>query len=150
MKNAEEILKDKNRSILAVSQDTTVFTAVKMMVENKVGAILVMKDADIVGMWTERDLMRNVLLPDFEPKTSLIGTLMMEGVDIVPHNISVNELFNEFILRQKRHLLVKKHTKFIGLLSAKDATKAYYEELRTYVTLQFYEKPLRNFDKKKK
>lgn len=148
MKTAEDILKDKNRPILAVSDDTSIFNAVQIMVEKKVGAILVKKNDEIVGMWTERDLMRNVLLPNFDATTSQIGTHMVEGVNTVPHDISVNELFNKFIVLQKRHLLVKKYNKFIGLLSAKDATKAYYEELRTYVTLQFYEKPLRDFDKK--
>ena len=150
MKTAEEILKDKNRPILTVSTETDIATAVQTMVDNKVGAILVKNEEEIVGMWTERDLMRNILLPGFDPATSLIGMHMMEGVDIVPHDISVNELFNEFIEQQKRHLLVKKFKKFIGLLSASDATKAYYHELRSYVTIQFYEKPLRNFDKKKK
>ncbi len=97
MKNAEDVLKDKNRPILAVSVDTDIATAVQTMVDNKVGAILVKKDDDIVGMWTERDLMRNILIPGFDPATAPIGTQMTEGIDSVSHDTSVNDLFNTFI-----------------------------------------------------
>jgi len=149
MKTAEKVLQEKNRPIIAVSADTAILDAVQTMVDNKVGAILVTEGAEIFGMWTERDLMRNILIPGFDPATSPIGRYMMEGVYFVAHDVSVNELFNTFIEHKTRHLLVKRHTKFIGLLSLHDAIKAYYDELRSYVTIQFYEKPLRNFDKKK-
>ena len=149
MKTAETILQEKNRPILAVSADTPILTAVQTMVDNKVGAILVKEDDEIFGMWTERDLMRNILIPGFDPATSPIGRHMTEGVIFVAHDISVNELFNTFIANKTRHLLVKRYAKFIGLLSLHDAIRAYYSELRSYVTLQFYEKPLRDFDKKK-
>jgi CBS domain-containing protein len=149
MKTAETILREKNRPILAVSADTPVLTAVQTMVDNKVGAILVKGDDEIIGMWTERDLLRNTLIPGFDPATSPIGRYMMEGIDLVTHDVSVNELFNTFIEHKTRHLLVKRYNKFIGLLSVHDAIKAYYDELRSYVTIQFYEKPLPNFDKQK-
>ena len=147
MKNAEEVLKSKNRPIITVTCDTNILTAVKTMVDNKVGAILVNEGDEIVGMWTERDFMRNMLIPGIDPSKTSICEYMTVGVDTVSYDLSVNELFNEFITHRKRHLLIEKHGKNIGLLGVHDVIKAYYQELRGYVSLQFYEKPLRDFDK---
>ena len=67
MKTAEDIIREKNRETLSVTRGTLIYEAVRIMVANKVGAILVRENEEIVGVWTERDLLRNTLEEDFDP-----------------------------------------------------------------------------------
>jgi CBS domain-containing protein len=61
-------------------KNTTVYDALRKMLENKIGAILVSDNDQIVGIWTERDLMRNSISEGFNPRTAKIGDYMTEGV----------------------------------------------------------------------
>ena len=68
MNTAEDIVNDKNQQILTVSFDDTVQTACEFMVGNKIGAVLVEKNEEYVGVWTERDLLHNITKEGFDPK----------------------------------------------------------------------------------
>ena len=57
MKTAEDIINDIGTGFIAVSPETTVYEAVKIMAENKIGNLLIQKDNEIIGIWTERDLL---------------------------------------------------------------------------------------------
>ena len=70
MKTAEDIVKDKKADIVSVSYDQSVQQACQLMVDKKIGAILVKKEAAYVGIWTERDLLRNMTAPGFNPETA--------------------------------------------------------------------------------
>ncbi|MBN2365498.1 MAG: CBS domain-containing protein, partial [Calditrichaeota bacterium] len=72
MKTAEEILKDKDGGLITVSPDTTIVEALRIMIENQIGAILIKENDKITGIWTERDLMRNTVQGDFDPKKARI------------------------------------------------------------------------------
>ena len=76
MKTAEDILKDKQRDIVSISWNRTVYQACRKMVENKIGAILVKKDDEYVGIWSERDMLRNIIAEGFDPKTEKVGDHM--------------------------------------------------------------------------
>lgn len=147
MKTTEDIVNETHRKITTVQPETTAYDAVQAMVANKIGAILVAADKEIIGIWTERDLMRNVLLPDFDLKSSMIKDLMKTGLHSVSHDITVNKLLNSFIEYEERYLLVKKNNRYIGLVALNDAVNEYYQELRSYFSLQFYESPLKSPDK---
>jgi CBS domain-containing protein len=73
MKTAEDILEDKQRDIVYISWDQTVYQACRKMVENKIGAILVKKDDEFVGIWSERDLLRNIISEGFDPEQAKVG-----------------------------------------------------------------------------
>ncbi len=72
MKTAGEILKEKNREMVCISSDKTIRDAIRFMNDNNIGAILVKEKDQIVGIWTERDLLHNMNLPEFNPDTDLI------------------------------------------------------------------------------
>ncbi len=61
METAKNMVGDKERKIVSVPVGTTLFATLQTMNENKVGAILVTRDEKIVGIWTERDLMQDVI-----------------------------------------------------------------------------------------
>ena len=67
MITAGEMVRQKGSEILSVGKNTTVYDALRKMLENKIGAILVSDNDQIVGIWTERDLMRNSISEGFNP-----------------------------------------------------------------------------------
>jgi CBS domain-containing protein len=70
---AEDIIRDKSEEPLHVSPDITIYEAVKLILKNKDTAVLVKKEDKIVGIWTERDLLRNIATEGFHLKTAKIG-----------------------------------------------------------------------------
>jgi signal-transduction protein with cAMP-binding, CBS, and nucleotidyltransferase domain len=146
MRTAGEILKDKELEILSVSPDTTISEALQLMIKNQVGAMLIKKDEEIVGIWTERDLMRNTVTAGFDPKTAKIGDYMTTGLLSAPHDNSCYELLDKFLGMRLRHLLITKDDKYIGLVSIGDVIKsclqAKDEELRKlnkFISWEYYE-----------
>jgi CBS domain-containing protein len=107
-----------------VTLDATVYDAVTMMVENKVGSTLIKDDTRIVGIYTERDLMRNCIDPNFDMKTARMGDYMSKGLKFAPHTDSAYELMDKFLGLRLRHLLIDRDDEFIGLLSIGDVIKA--------------------------
>jgi len=134
MKTAEDILLDKGDEIICVTEDVTVFEALKVMTANNIGAILVERGDDVVGIWTERDLMRNVLTEGFDPKTARIGDYMITNLRFASAKDSVYMLMDKFLGLRLRHLLIKKDGKYIGLLSPGDTLKVILHEKTSELT----------------
>ena len=146
MNTAEDILKDKNREMLWVSSDQTIQEVIELMVKNRIGAILVKKGGDIVGIWTERDLLRNLVSPGFDPRRAPIGEYMSSPLHSAPHDASLESLEEMFLGLFIRHLLIEKEGSYIGLLSIGDVLRANLlekdrkiKELNSLASWQYYE-----------
>ena len=125
MKTAENILKDKRiPNMVTVSENTTIFEAVKLMVSNNIGAMLVTQNEQIKGIWTERDFLRNMLEPGFDPKTARIGDYMKTDLKSAAHDTPIIKLEEIFLGLYIRHILIKKKKKYIGMLSIGDVIRA--------------------------
>lgn len=125
MITAQDILNEKRTpSMVTISENTVIFEAITLMVENKIGAMLVGKGDDIQGIWTERDFLRNTLEPGFDPKTSRIGDYMSTDLIFADHNTPVIKLQEKFLGLFIRHILIKKKKKYIGMLSVGDVIRA--------------------------
>ena len=74
MQTAEDIVRMKNSAIISVSPQATIAEALQTMVAHKIGAILIMDAGLIAGIWTERDLMRNIQQDpgEYLPQSQLI------------------------------------------------------------------------------
>ena len=146
MKTAEDIVNDKKREIICIPHDHTIYQAAQKMVENKIGVILVTKNDVIVGIWSEKDLLCDIINPEFDPKTAKIGDYMTTPVRCAPHDARVHKLEEMFLGLFVRHLLVEKAGKYIGLISIGDVTRASliekernFKELNTLVSWEYYE-----------
>ena len=125
MKTAGDLLREKaNREMIFVAADTSIHDALNIMVEHRIGAMLIRDGDDIVGIWTERDLMRNTVTPDFDAKSARIGDYMTKGLKSASYDESIYSLQDKFLGMRLRHLLVEKDGKFVGLLSTGDVVKA--------------------------
>ena len=128
MKTAAEILQDKDSHLISVAPDTSIIEALRIMIKNHIGGILIQEGDDIVGIWTERDLMRNSITANFDVKTAKIKDYMTTGLLSAPHTDTVYQLLDKFLGMRLRHLLIKKDGQYIGLLSIGDVIKATLQE----------------------
>jgi signal-transduction protein with cAMP-binding, CBS, and nucleotidyltransferase domain len=128
MKIAEDLICDKNRDIVSVPVTATVGEAVALMEKENVGCLLVKSDGGIVGIWTERDLARDLAIDGFGIESARIGDYMSHPVISCEWNESVYNLMDKFLGLRVRHLLVEKDGESLGLLSAGDVMKAAIRE----------------------
>jgi signal-transduction protein with cAMP-binding, CBS, and nucleotidyltransferase domain len=125
MITASEILENKGAKMFSIDMNSTVADALHVMIENKIGAILVTdEENEIRGIWTERDLMKNVITEGFYSKTTKIKDVMSTKLISSPHTESLFQLMDKCLGMRLRHLLIEKDGKYIGLLSAGDLTRA--------------------------
>jgi CBS domain-containing protein len=128
MQTAEDIVGKKKNDIISVTPQTTISEALRTMVDHKIGAVLIIEEGEIVGIWTERDLMRNMLQEGFDPQNALIGDFMVREVKFAAHDDTVYDLMDKLLGLRLRHLPVEKENKFIGLLSIGDVLRASLHE----------------------
>lgn len=143
---AEEIALHKQEEILFVPPGTTVYDAVKLILEKNGTAVLVREKEKVTGIWTERDLLRDVTLEGFDLKTAKIGDYMSSPVISAPHTDTVLQLIDKFLGLKVRHLMIEKGGECIGLLYVRDAIRAAltertreFEELDKMVSWEYYE-----------
>ncbi|MBZ0179877.1 MAG: CBS domain-containing protein [Melioribacteraceae bacterium] len=145
MKTAAELLQEKGNEIFSVPPDSTIYDALQLMNKNNIGAMLVEEDGNIIGIWTERDLTRNMLRDGFDIRKTKIKDVMISDLIKVPHDCTTYKMMDIFLGKRLRHLLVEKEGKFIGLLSTGDVIKANLmaksqelEELNKIVSFEYY------------
>lgn len=125
MKTAQDILQEKKApEMVTISENTTIYDAIARMVENKIGAMLVTGGGEIIGIWTERDYLKNTLEPGFDPKSARICDYMNSDLIAVAHDTPIIELQEKFLGLYIRHILIEKEQKYIGMLSVGDVIRA--------------------------
>ena len=146
MHRAIDLLEEKRREMILISADKPVFEALKIMVENNIGAIVVEENGQIAGIWTERDFLRNSLLPDFDPTRTKVGGLMTRKLHSAPHDTPLARLQEMYLGLFIRHIFIEKNGRFIGLLSIGDVLRASLiekdrriRELNEIVSWDYYE-----------
>jgi len=128
MKTAEDILNEKDRSIISVRKNAAVYESLKLMVKNNIGAIVI-KDGDrVVGIFTERDLLKISVKKMVDPEKTMIKDLMTTNLFSAPYNDPIYLLLDKILGKRVRHIFIEKEGKYIGILSAGDVTKASLNE----------------------
>ena len=117
------ILSQKSGEIFSVTPDTTVHDAVAMMDEKNVGALLVMKGAKLVGMLSERDYTRKVMLRGKKSADTKVSEIMSSKLTVAHPNEGVEECLRVMTDKRFRHLPVLDGEKVIGVISIGDLVK---------------------------
>ncbi|SCK34160.1 Predicted signal-transduction protein containing cAMP-binding and CBS domains [Variovorax sp. HW608] len=129
MKTVAEILKAKGSSaVYALAPSATVFEAVKLMAEKNVGALLVMEGERIVGVVTERDYARKVVLLARSSKDTLLRDVMTSAVIYVRPSQTSEECMALMTESRVRHLPVLDDGRLVGLISIGDIVKGIISE----------------------
>jgi len=114
------VLQHKGTTIWSVSPDTTVFEAIKLMAEKNIGALLVMSDGKLVGVFTERDYTRKVALQGKSSRETRVREICTSQVISVGPRHSVEECMKLMTEHRVRHLPVVEADKVVGLVSIGD------------------------------
>ena len=129
MKTVAEILKAKGSSaVYSIAPSATVFEAVKLMAEKNVGALLVMEGERIVGVVTERDYARKVVLLARSSKDTPLRDVMTSAVIYVRPNQTSEECMALMTESRVRHLPVLDGERLVGLISIGDIVKGIISE----------------------
>lgn len=124
MKTIRQLLQTKNNpGIFSVSPDTTVFDCLKLMAEKEIGALLVLEREKLVGVFSERDYARKVVLHGKSSKETPVREVMSEKVVYVRPTQTVEECMAVMTDKRVRHLPVLDGEKVLGVLSIGDLVK---------------------------
>lgn len=122
------ILQKKHGDVISVSPDTTVYSALEKMEENHVGALLVMDNGRFVGIITERDYARKVILKGKASKETLVKEIMSEHPVTVTPDTTMEQCMALMTSKYIRHLPVFDNNNLVGLVSIGDIVKYIIEE----------------------
>ena len=124
MKTVRDILKVKGTDVWCVDPDATVFDALQRMAEKEVGALVVTQDAQIVGLISERDYARKVILHGRASPTTLVKEIMTGQVVYTHLDQSIEECMALVTEKRIRHLPVMAEGKLVGVISIGDLVKS--------------------------
>jgi len=124
MKTAEEMILEKDRPMITIDASQPVINALNLMVKTKIGAILITEEDRIVGIFTERDLLKNTIDSRFNPQTNRIGDYMTVPLKTAAHDTPLLKLKEMFLGLFVRHIVIEKEGEYIGLLSIGDVLRA--------------------------
>lgn len=128
MKKIYEILAAKGNQVWSVASDQLVYTAIEMMAEKEVGALVVTERDSLVGIVSERDYTRKVILKGKSSKEILVKEIMTTKVVVAHDQLKVDECLAMVSKFKVRHLPVMDGDNVIGMISSGDLVKAIIDE----------------------
>lgn len=128
MLQVKHLLDDKGREILSITADSPVIDAIKAMAERGVGALLVMKGDELVGIVSERDYARNVVLKGRSSASTLVNDIMGTDMFTVRPDDSIDHCMRLCTKERARYLPVIDNGKTVGVISLGDLVKAVISE----------------------
>lgn len=141
MKTVRDVLERKGRNVWSVRPDATVYEALGLMAEKDLGAVLVRDGDQVVGVLSERDYARQVILKGKASKETPVSEIMTSRVVYVRPEQTVDECMALMTDKRIRHLPVLDGSRLIGLVSIGDVVKAaisekefLIEQLQNYIT----------------
>ncbi|HOP85291.1 MAG TPA: CBS domain-containing protein [Syntrophorhabdaceae bacterium] len=129
MVKVETILQKKGSNVWTIKPDAIVYRALEMMSDKGVGALVVVNDEEkVVGIITERDYARKVILQGKSSKETYVKEIMSKELFVVSPSTTVEECMGLMTEKRIRHLPVMDKDKLIGIISIGDVLKAIIEE----------------------
>ena len=128
MKTVRQIIESKAHKVLCISPDATVYDALKLMAEYDVGALVVMDGDRLVGIFSERDYARKVILHGKASRDTSVREIMTDKVLCVRPEQTMDQCMALMTDKRVRHLPVLDHKHVIGVISIGDVVKEVISE----------------------
>lgn len=116
----KDILDEKGYAVHSIQPEATVYEALKKMAGKNIGALLVVKDEKVVGVFSERDYARKIILKGKSSKESTVGELLSERIFYVKPVTSTTECMQIMTDHRVRHLPVLDEDRLVGIVSIGD------------------------------
>lgn len=121
MPSVRQILDEKGSQVLSVGPRATVLDAALLMNEHKIGALVVIDQQEIVGIFTERDVLRRVVAERRDPADVIIADVMTQDVVCCASDTDIDDARSIFMQRRIRHLpVVSERGRLQGIISIGD------------------------------
>jgi len=141
MKTVKQLLEGKRYKLIHAAPQDTVYEALQKMADHEIGALIVMEGDQLVGMFTERDYARKIILHGKSSKETLVREIMTSNVISVRPGQTVEDCMGLMTDKRIRHLPVMEGGKVIGIVSIGDVVKEMLseqkfiiEQLEHYIT----------------
>ena len=123
-----DVLRGKGAEVISVSPSDTVFEALQILAERNIGAVLVLEGSRLVGILSERDYARQVILKGKASKDTPVREIMTTSVVCVHPEYTIEECMALMTDKRFRHLPVLADDRLLGILSIGDVVKALLDE----------------------
>ncbi len=124
-KSIRDVLKRKGDTVISINAEATVYKALELMAAENVGALLVMEGEQVVGIISEREYARKVILEGRSSLKTAVEKIMVTKVLYITPDTSVEEGLALMSDRRCRHLPVLEGKKLVGMVSIGDLVKAH-------------------------
>jgi CBS domain-containing protein len=128
-----QVLKKKGYGYTAIDPEATVYEAIALMAKKNVGALPVLEDGVVIGMFSERDYARRVILHGRASKNTIVRDLMKSPPITVNPMTSVQECMKLMDAYHVRHLPVLKENTIVGVMSMRDLVNAIISDQETTI-----------------
>ena len=133
MATVKQLLDGKGSHVFAIEPEDPVLEAIEVMAEKHVGALLVMRGPELLGIVSERDYARKVILMGRSSAETPVWQIMSSPVISVAPENTVSECLQIVTDRRVRHLPVVSEGRVVGVISIGDLVKAVIEEQQTQI-----------------
>ncbi len=128
MKKINLILEKKGRQVYSVTSQTSVFDALQVMLEKNISALLIMEKEELLGIFTERDYARKLILQGRSSKETPISEIMTPDLLTLSINSTIDQCMEIMTDKKIRHLPVLENNFVIGMISIGDVVKFIIED----------------------
>ena len=134
MTNVAQVIQNKiEQNIFTISPESTVLEAISLMADKGIGALVVTDQDKVVGIFSERDYTRKIILMERTSKETTVSEIMTAKVLTVTKSTTVEDCLGLMTERHLRHLPVVENDKLIGLISIGDLVKVVMEDQRKLI-----------------
>jgi CBS domain-containing protein len=130
MKTVREVIEPKRPRLLTISPGATVYDALKTMADHDVGALVVLEQGRLIGVFSERDYARKIILHGKSSRETVVSEIMTTRVLWIGPDQTVDECMALMTDKRVRHLPVMERNQVVGLISIGDVVKQVISEQR--------------------
>ncbi len=133
VRNILEAKGNTGQTVFSVEPTTIVYQAIEVMAQKNIGGLLICESGKLVGIFTERDYARKLILKGKSSKDTTIGELMTKNPFTVTPDSSIEECMQLMSNRRIRHLPVLENGELVGVISIGDVVRFIIEEQKSII-----------------
>jgi len=135
MKTVEDLLAKKGHDVLSIAPDALVYDAIIMMAKHEIGALIVIDGSRVVGIVSERDYARKVILQDRSSRSTRVEEIMTSNVVYAEPSRTIEECMSMMTQKRIRHLPIMNSDSLAGIISIGDLVKEIINEQQSTIEL---------------
>ena len=134
MKTLQRVLDTKGHQVFSTGPDASVFDALEQMAKHDVGALIVMEDGKVIGIFSERDYARKIILAGKSSRKTPVSELMTDRVVYARPELSLEQCLALMTDKRIRHLPVMRGDDLVGVVSIGDLVKGIIDDQRFLIS----------------